>query len=96
METIAEEEAREEAIAWSVLRSRPVPEDVHGMEITFDEDEYGDPIMWVWLDIDDVPHPPQDRIERFVKFIESSRDALLAKNLKHYPMFRLRGAKPAR
>ena len=88
METIADEEAREEAIARTVLGSRPLPDGVHDYRIEFGDDYEGDPAMWIWLDVDETPHPA-GWIDRVLQFTQSSRDELLAKDLKYRPFFRL-------
>jgi len=88
MENIAEEETREEVIARSVLGSRPLPDGIHDYRIEFGDDHEGDPAMWIWLAVEDIPHPSPEWIDSVLKFTQSSRDELLAKNLKFRPFFR--------
>jgi hypothetical protein len=67
----AAEEA-ERSTALQILEAVPKPSDLKSIEIQFDHDETGDPIMWIWLAMRPERHPTPQRIDELGAFKEQA------------------------
>jgi hypothetical protein len=85
----AAEEA-ERATALQILETVPKPSDLKSIEIVFDHDETGDPIMWIWLAMRPEKHPTPQRIGELGAFKDDAFRRLMDADLEHWPHFRVR------
>lgn len=85
-------EESERATALQILEAVPKPSDLKSIEIQFDHDETGDPIMWIWLAMAPERHPSSKRIDELSVFEDLAFRSLLDADLEHWPHFRVREA----
>jgi hypothetical protein len=80
----------ERAKALQILETVPKLRDLKSIEIEFDHDETGDPIMWIWLTMPPERHPTQQQIDELGAYQDEAFRRLIDADLEHWPHFRIR------
>ncbi|MCX8516531.1 MAG: hypothetical protein ORN29_00365 [Rhodoferax sp.] len=83
--------ADEKRLIDDTLGALPFPELVKGYSVQFDQDETGDPEVWINFLVqadDDVALPKSD-LSSLMKFTNKVRTALLEKHIHSWPFVRL-------
>jgi hypothetical protein len=86
---------QEEATIRRIVDAMPWPEDVKGYDVEFGSDWEGDPVVRVWLLVDDDLRPSAEKLKRVGGFTREVAQALLDAELSHWPFVRLRAVQPS-
>ena len=82
--------------AREVLSRHALPRGIFRFELEADEDQDGDPVMWVWLDGEDTSRWSEARRDELAAFLATLKQALFDALEDYRPHFRLRTASPPR
>jgi hypothetical protein len=93
MRAMSDEVTRKERqTAIRILQSHQAPKDVRGFTVEPGEDHYGDPVLWIWLDVDDANRAQRERVPRIVAFMDAVRDDLFKELHDYRPHVGIRAA----
>jgi hypothetical protein len=80
--------------ASQVLGRHPLPNGIRQFELETDEDQDGDPVMWIWLDSeDDSSNWSTERREALADFLAEITRELYEVLEEYWPHFRFRTVK---
>jgi RNA binding exosome subunit len=75
-----------------VLARQTLPKDVTGYAVEPGEDHYGNPVLWVWLDVTDPNRTDRDRVVLISDFIKQVRHELYQELEEYSPHVTIRAA----
>jgi hypothetical protein len=78
-----------------LLKKRPLPAAVKGIELEFGEDSTGDPAVWIWLLVDDDVAPSAAKLDELGRFQRGLLSDSIDAGLSHWPYVRFRARQTA-